>query len=218
MTIINIHGILGHEFKSVLKLSINKSKEVIDAISCSYPLFRHRINELSQQGIQYSMLVDGEALKTMEQLSIKRSPKVIDIIPTICGSGAVVAAVGAAALVGSAFVGTATVLGTTLTWAAVLSQAGVMLLGIGLQMALAPKPDMKRQESTVSGAKQSFMIASKANTIEQGVPVPVGYGRLRVGSAIIQSTVKSYPQNYSAVDALAGSLDNNIGIVTKGKQ
>jgi predicted phage tail protein len=217
MTTINIHGILGHEFKSVLKLSINKSKEVIDAISCSYPLFRHRINELSQQGIQYSMLVDGEALKTMEQLSIKRSPKVIDIIPTICGSGPAIAAVGALALAGSAFTGTAIAFGTV-TWATVLSQVGVMLLGIGLQMALAPKPDMKRQESTVSGAKQSFMIASKANTIEQGVPVPVGYGRLRVGSAIIQSTIKSYPQNYSTVDALAGSLDNGIGIVTKGKE
>ncbi len=222
MTTINIHGILGHEFKSVLKLSINKPKEIIDAISCSFPLFRHRINELGQQGIHYSMLIDGEVPKTFEQLSIKRAPKVVDLIPAVCGQGSNNAAIGILiAVVGGILTfGAGTVAGAAFfgAYQTAAMGAGVAMVSMGIQMALAPKPDMKRQESAVGGAKQSFMIGSKANVAEQGIPVPVGYGRLRVGSAIIQSTVKSYPQNYSAVDALAGSTDRGIGLVTKGKQ
>jgi len=38
----------------------------------------------------------------------------------------------------------------------------------------------------------------------QGAPVPVGYGRLKVGTQVIQATVKSYPQyndpNYLLTD------------------
>ena len=196
MTTINIHGILGHEFKSVLKLSINKPKEIIEAISCRYPLFRYRINELSQQGVVYSILIDGDIPKSFEELSIKKTPKVIDIMPIICGQGPI---------------------GQTIA-IFVAKTVVVAVIGAAISMALTPKPDLKRPEASVSAAKESFMIGSKANVTEQGIPVPVGYGRLRVGSVVIHSTVKSYPQNYNAVDALAGSFDNDIGIVTKGKQ
>jgi hypothetical protein len=61
---------------------------------------------------------------------------------------------------------------------------------------------MDRPESVVNSAKQSFLFSSKANTAEQGIPVPVGYGRLRVGSAVIQSTIKSYPQGFEKEIAL----------------
>jgi predicted phage tail protein len=83
---------------------------------------------------------------------------------------------------------------------------------MGLQMALAPKPKMERPSSDVNSAKQSFLFSSKANIAEQGIPVPVGYGRLRVGSAVIQSTIKSYPQAFEKENALRSdgqALNNN---------
>lgn len=208
MTTVNIHGILGHEFKSSLQLLISKPKEVFDALSSNFALFRKRINELSLQGIHYSLVVDGENIQKLEQLSLNKTPKVIDLIPAICGSGPFIAVVGLLMAGSSAFVGGAT--------ATFLLQAGMAIASVGLQMALAPKPQMQRPESTVSGAKQSFMISSKANLMEQGSPVPVGYGRLRVGSYAIQSTIKSYPQRYKADDALAGDNKNGVAIVTKG--
>jgi predicted phage tail protein len=64
----------------------------------------------------------------------------------------------------------------------------------------------------VNSAKESFLFSSKANTSEQGIPVPVGYGRLRVGSAMIQSTIKSYPQAFEKEIALKSdgqSINNN---------
>lgn len=91
----------------------------------------------------------------------------------------------------------------TAAWASTLIGGVLNAVAMSLiQMALAPKPESKRTESTISGAKESFMISSKGNLAEQGVPVPVGYGRLRTGSNIIQVTIKSYPQNVESNKAL----------------
>lgn len=222
MTLINLHGILAYEFKPTMLMAINKPKEVIEAISSKFSLFRNRLVDLAEQGIHYTILIDGEKIHHFDQLNISRKPKQIDLVPSICGrgAGAAIAAIGAIAA-GAGAAGTAamgTVLIGTLTVGQLVTSVGLMMVSIGLQMALAPKPDMQRPESTVSGAKQSFMISSKANTAEQGNPVPVGYGRLRVGSAIIQSSVKSYPQRYDVVDALAGDDSRKIAVVTKSKE
>lgn len=215
MTLINLHGILAYEFSPAMFLAINKPKEVIDAIGSKFSLFRKRINELSEQGIHYALLVDGERIQHFDQLNINRSPNVVDLVPTICGSGigAAVAVVGAAS-----FAAGAAGISFGLISAQLLMSAGLMVASIGLQMALAPKPNMQRPESTVSGAKQSFLISSKANITEQGNPVPVGYGRLRVGSSVIQSSIKSYPLYHDVSDALAGAASRKVAIITKSKE
>lgn len=208
MTVIRLHGILKKEFGETFNMSIRRAKEVLDAISVNKPLFKHRITELSQQGIHYTLIVDGEALQSAEQFNASTSPCIVDIVPVICGFGAVaIGVVGAAAIAGGITVGATTTIG------ALLISVGISALGMALQMALAPKPEMKRTESTISGAKQSFMLSSKANLLEQGNPVPVGYGRLRVGSSVIQATVKSYPQTQKTRDALIGDGKPN-GVAT----
>ena len=110
-------------------------------------------------------------------------------------------AIGAVAVAG----GFAAAAGSTLV------SVGVGIAMMGLQMALAPKPKMERPSADVNSAKQSFIFSSKANVAEQGIPVPVGYGRLRVGSAVIQSTIKSYPQAFEKENSLAsdGQIQTN---------
>jgi predicted phage tail protein len=95
--------------------------------------------------------------------------------------------------------------------ASTLVSVGIGIAMMGLQMMLAPKPKMERPSADVNSAKQSFIFSSKANVVEQGIPVPVGYGRLRVGSAVIQSTIKSYPQAFEKENSLAsdGQIQTN---------
>ncbi len=199
MTKVVLHGILAQEFKKTFNLSINRPKEVFEAIECNCKNFRNRIVDLANQGIHFSLLINGKKITTVEELSIGLEDQQIDIVPLICGQGgAFVAGVIIAAKAVGAFI----------------AANASFFIGIGmmaLQMALAPKPEMKRPESTVSSAKQSFTFSSKANVAEQGIPVPVGYGRLRVGSVIIQSTVRSYPQSFEKDLSLAsdGQVQNN---------
>jgi predicted phage tail protein len=218
MTRVILHGILAKEFKKTFSLSIKRPKEVFDAISCAHSNFRNRIVELANQGIYFALLVDGKKMVTMEELSAVSSNQQIDIVPLVCGAGragaiiAIIAigvltagaglAIGAGAAAGSFAAGAGSALVST----------GVGIAMMGLQMALAPKPKMERPSSDVNSAKQSFLFSSKANIAEQGIPVPVGYGRLRVGSAVIQSTIKSYPQAFEKENALRSdgqALNNN---------
>jgi hypothetical protein len=70
---------------------------------------------------------------------------------------------------------------------------------MGLQMLLAPKPDDAAPISASTKAlSESFSFSNKVNVASQGSAVPVGYGRLKVSSQVIQMSVKSYPQNQEA--------------------
>ncbi len=208
---VTLHGILAKEFKKAFCLEIKRPKEVFDAISCSYGNFRNRIVELAHQGIHFVLLVDGKKITTMEELSIASDNQQIDIVPLVCGAGRAGMAIAVIALgvltagagfaigagMGAAFLGSsAGLVGQSLV------SIGVGIAMMGIQMALAPKPKMDRPSADVNSAKQSFLFSSKANTAEQGIPVPVGYGRLRVGSAVIQSTIKSYPQAFEKENSL----------------
>ena len=221
MTKVILHGILAKEFKKTFELAIKRPKEVFDAISCSHSNFRNRMVELANQGIHFALLVDGKKMTTIEELSIVSDNQKIDIVPLICGagkSGAIFAIIaigiltagvglGVSAGLGASFFGSAAAtVGTALT------NIGVGIALMGLQMALAPKPKMDRPSADVNSAKQSFIFSSKANVAEQGIPVPVGYGKLRVGSAIIQSTIKSYPQAFEKENSLnsnGGQIETN---------
>ena len=39
----------------------------------------------------------------------------------------------------------------------------------------------------------------------QGSPLPIGYGRLRVGSHVIQASVKSYPGEVEPISTMLGN-------------
>ncbi len=198
MTTITLHGILAKEFKRTFNLAIKRPKEVFDAISCSHENFRNRLVELANQGIHFTLLVDGKKLNTLEELSIAAEYKKIDIVPLVCGAGKVLGVI-------------LTVIGFVLMFTP-FAPLGVALFSAGLQILLTPDPKIERPKADVSGAKQSFIFSSKANVAEQGIPIPVGYGRLRVGSAVIQSTIKSYPNSFNKALALntnGQSINNN---------
>ena len=206
MTQVTLHGILAKEFKKTFSLAIKRPKEVFDAISCTHNNFRHRIVELANQGVHFTLLVDGKKMTTIEELSIVSDNQQIDIVPLVCGAGkagAIIAVIALGVLTGGAgFAMGAGMLAGGATLGSALVNIGVGLVMMGIQMALAPKPKMDRPSADVNSAKQSFLFSSKANVAEQGIPVPVGYGRLRVGSAVIQSTIKSYPQAFEKENAL----------------
>lgn len=224
MTNIIVHGILAKEFRSHFKFAIRKPQEIFDAISCICPQFRNRMVELTKQGIHYSLLIDGKKIESEADLRIAKDGQTIDLIPTICGAGSnggiiamliigiATAGVGlaAAGVFGAAGISAAAAIGVSAGMASTIASIGVGIVGMSLQALLAPKPNMERPSSDVSAAKQSFNFSSKANVSEQGIPVPVAYGRLRVGSAIIQSSVKSYPQAFKPEDAIDENASQSI--------
>ena len=74
-----------------------------------------------------------------------------------------------------------------------------------ISYALSPKPEVQGVEATAQASRSSFVFGSALNTASQGTPVPVGYGRLKVGSKVIQASVKSFPQNQQTQNVLTAN-------------
>jgi predicted phage tail protein len=179
MTQINLHGILKYEFGEVIPLNITRPREVVDAIDCIKKNFRARIYELARENVHFNIIADGESVKNFNQLEMKKNFKQIDIVPVVAGA----------------------IEPITITF--YIIQIALLIASIAIQLSMRPKPPKpERIESEVSANKKSFLISSATNLTQQGNPVPVGYGRLRVGSYTIQSCVKSHPQNQPVGDVL----------------
>jgi len=83
-----------------------------------------------------------------------------------------------------------------------------------IQYALMDPGTIEGGESTVSGGAESLIFqGGAANVASQGDPLPIGYGRLMVGSNIIQSTIKSVPQSISTVNLMTENpYDDSVGV------
>jgi predicted phage tail protein len=200
MTTINLHGALAKEFGSSFKMKIRKATEVFKAIDANKNNFINRVINLSREGVHYAVIVNGKDVKTCLELEMNNSPETIDIVPAVCGAGGK---------------GGALILGVLGVAAMLFGQfsLGVALIGLAIMIALQPKPNTpKPQTYFTSGMKESFLFASKANLAQQGSPVPIGYGRLRIGSNVIQTTVKSFPVSSLTLDSLqAGQASSAFG-------
>ena len=192
MTTIKLHGLLAKEYQDQFVLNIVKPQDVVRAIDCNRKGFLKRFNELKRQGLHYDIIVDrGHISKKIKQ---------VDLVPVIVGSGAVVA--GIAGIFGGGALATA---GATLAVG-----AGVAMLG----KALKPKPEQRpdvggtaatdtstpAQDEPVTfqsrAAVASMVFNNVANIASQGDPVPIGYGRLKIGSSVVQATIKSFPMSH----------------------
>ena len=71
--------------------------------------------------------------------------------------------------------------------AAAAGNIGIGLVLTGIAQALSPQPEPTSIEESVQ--LESFTFSNVVNTSRQGLPVPIAYGRVVVGSAVISSNI-----------------------------
>ena len=180
MTTIRLHGILALEFGEYFEYGISKPKEALHAINSNKKGFLKRIKNLHEQGFIYTIIVDGVDLKQLTESDLQKTPKNIDILPIIMGSGW----------------GTIAYIATQ-----VAIDVVVAAISYGLMLLLAPKePEPPTVEASTRAIDQSFSFSNKANIATQGSGVPLGYGRLKVGTYTVQYTTKNFPQSYKPME------------------
>lgn len=74
--------------------------------------------------------------------------------------------------------------------AGALSNVGFMLMMSGVTQMLSPQPKGLSTGNGVSN-EPSYAFNGVVNTTAQGGPVPLGYGRMIVGSAVISAGIYS---------------------------
>jgi predicted phage tail protein len=202
MTNIILHGILAKEFQPSFRMKIHKAANVVKAIDANRTSFNKRIFDLAREGLNYTIIVDGRKITELEELNAQKEPQEIHLVPLIVGAGGV-ALVSAIVVAGGGVVGAAGLVGGAAFAAGLINAVVLTAVSMGLQMLLAPKPDAGPPMSASTKAlSESFSFSNRANVASQGSPVPVGYGRLKVGSQLIQMSIKSYPQELESTVAM----------------
>lgn len=177
--------------------------QAIKALCINFPSLDKWLIDSEKDGVGYRVTIGKEHVA--DDLSPLVMPwserEVFSITPVIAGAGRGLGSILAgAALIGLALLNPAvslTVAGfapTTGTLAAatfgtkLAIAAGTLGLGLtfmGIAQAISPQPDVPDFDE--SAQLESFSFSNVVNTSKQGLPVPIAYGRVFVGSAIISS-------------------------------
>ena len=200
---VRFHGNLGKRLnKKNWDLSIDSVQEAFRAVDI---LSKRKLTkcfiEDDKKKLRYQIKVNNKAVDSSKidyenlstvydtELCIKRKIESIDIIPLVEGSGskiggAIMTIVGIILVAVGVFMPSAA--------SPLLISAGLTLIAGGVSMLLAKPPkfdDFREIENTKKSS--SYLFNGPTNTANEGGPVPIGYGRLIIGSQVIQTSINT---------------------------
>jgi predicted phage tail protein len=209
MLTVRLHGHLEESYGSEFKFEARTVREVIDALQANFNDFTE---EFIKDERAYTIVVDAEAQELSGCVLPLKSDSTIDIVPAIVGAGGIFKAlalivvgavlvwtgVGLAAALGAmggAAAGAVTVgvLGASFTVGAGTALAifgGIAAIGAGLLLSgvasLLAGPD-----GPDGAGEKASSLSRTDNVVGQGLPVPIGYGRLMIGSVVLSASFVS---------------------------
>ena len=179
--------------------------QAIKALCINFPGLDKWLIDSEKDGVGYRVTIGKEHIADdLSPLVMPWSEKeVFSITPVIAGAGrglgtilagvalislAVVTYGGSLAVSGAGLTAKAGLTGFAAVGAKVAAAAGTLGIGLtffGIAQAISPQPDVPDFDE--SAQLESFTFSNVVNTSRQGLPVPIAYGRVFVGSAIISS-------------------------------
>lgn len=199
MTDVFCYGALGRKFSFRTRMEVGSVGEAIRGLAANYPGFQKYILAHGTQGFQ--VLIGTEPIPGPEGLRYPTGRSCIKIVPVIAGAaksstiGIIIGVVLIAASIATfqyELLPAAYLVAGTFTANAVVAVgtigASLAIAGIAQLLAGTPKaPSANSFEKPENRTSEIFN--GPVNTVGPGHPVPVGYGRLRVGSAVISAGI-----------------------------
>lgn len=209
MKVIKVYGALRERLGQCrFELNVATPAQAIKALCVNYPGLDKWLVDSEKDGIGYRVKV-GKQQATLDDVSVLGLPwserEVFSITPVVAGAGGGgfgqilfgAALIGAsflfpgAGLFGSSAFGvfgplSAGTIGTLTTVGTALSAVGAALVLGGVAQMISPTPD-PGMELKEANRIQNFTFSGITNTAQQGLAVPIAYGRVVVGSAVISS-------------------------------
>lgn len=184
---VRLYGRMGARFGRVHRLAVSSPAEAVRALRVMLPGFAREMVTSHQRGISYAVFVGRRNIEAGE-LQHPVGDDDIRIAPVLRGSksGGVFSTILGAVIIAASAVGSYFAPGNPLS--AYGFQFGAALVLGGVAQMLAPH---QKALSTQDGADNSasYNFDGPVNTTAQGNCVPVLYGRMIVGSAVISAGI-----------------------------
>lgn len=205
---VRLYGKLGAQFGRVHRLAVENTAEAIRALCALLPGFEREMMTSRERGIRYACFLGTQNIGN-DGLTLSGGKRDIRIAPVLSGAkrGGILQ----------------TIIGVTLIVAGVLAadagfpvagkylvQAGITLTLGGVIQMLSPQQATQAGDSKDNGASYNFTGA--VNTTAQGNPVPVLYGRMIVGSAVISAGIVAQDQAYVGAPLASPPIPHVLGL------
>lgn len=197
---VRLYGEMARRWGKVHTFYANSAREVISAMVYQFEGFKKYLLDSGSKGLRFKVTQGKDSLVQPTDFT-RNSQKELHIKPVLSGGkraglgqtilGAVLVAVGVFMTVKQIPGGQA------------VTAAGVSLMAGGIAQMLVKTP--KKADSDSNG---SYLFSGNVNTTQQGVPVPVGYGRLIIGSCVISASIDSVD---TGSPAGANGIDVSLG-------
>lgn len=203
MKVVKVYGALRKRLGQCrFEFDVNTPAQAIKALCVNFPGLEKWLIDSEKDGVGYRVSIGRE--KVTEDLSPLGFPfsdkEVFSITPIIAGAGrgfgriavgiglvalAIVTQGGSLSFSSGAAVAKSAAFGAKL--AAAGANLGIYLTLTGVAQAISPQPDMGLERGREAAKLESFVFNNVVNTSKQGLPVPIAYGRVFVGSAVLSS-------------------------------
>lgn len=182
-TKIILHGKIAKQFgKSFEFYNIRSLKNAVSAMNIINPKFKSYLVGESQRGINYQILVDEKIVKNVNNFTDIRPESKIHFVPCIFGADPV----------------------------SLIVSLVVNLVVAGIQYLLFPQEALNERRIEASIKGESYMFSTPDNIARQGQALPLGYGRLRIGSQIVSSSVINKDLSNNSFDNSDFGYSDNI--------
>ena len=221
---VNLHGKLGEDIGESWDLEVSSISEAFRAIEANTGKLRKWVIN-NADNYEYEILINKSNLfsekpdfKSVEDIknseffiNLNDKIQVIDIVPCIIGAGGVVKTVlGVVTVAAAVIVGV--VFPPLIPLAVGVAFAGIGLIAAGTSELLSkPPPSVPFTAQQVNpiegdnGGPTSYLFNGPVNTVGEGGPVPIGYGKLLVGG---NNVFANYDIIYRAYNQTVSSTTN----------
>jgi|TARA_Y100000015_G_scaffold4002_2_gene3671 predicted phage tail protein len=209
MKVVKVYGALRKRLGQCrFEFDVNTPAQAIKALCVNFPGLEKWLIDSEKDGVGYRVAVSKEKA-TEENIAPLLVPfsdrEVFSITPVVAGAGrgatqillgaaliGVAIASGGAGLAlnstqGVGFVGISSASASASALAASAGNLGIALVVGGIAQAISPQPDTGLERGVEAAKLESFVFNNVVNTAKQGLPVPIAYGRVFVGSAVLSS-------------------------------
>ena len=188
MKVIKVYGALRKRLGQCrFEFDVSTPAQAIKALCVNFPGLDKWLIDSEKDGVGYRVAISKEKVSEQDvsPLFMPFSEKeVFSITPVIAGAGRGVGQI----LVGLALIALTLIPGGLPIAGTVATKIGIFggaLVLSGIAQAISPQPGLQDLDESVR--LESFSFSNVVNTSRQGLPVPIAYGRVFVGSAVISS-------------------------------
>ena len=195
-----LEGELGDKFGNEFTMDVSSFGEAIRCLDANFSGFKKYLIDSDEKGVAFTCQIANTPIQDERELLLEYSEgdMIISAIPAGSGKGAGKLILGAIlvyagfAVFGEAIAamvagGSATAAGVT---GLITVSLGINLAMTGISEMLAPDPSVDNDQD------ESYLFQGTGQTLIEGDPVPVLYGKLRVPGRPISLQVRNERSNY----------------------